>query len=93
MKKAKFKKKRSDKKMGNLEKNCFTIFVYLPYLFALISIGFLCIGLYLKTKKKNSKKILIISLACFIVGILIFLVPAILLIVIRFSSVQFSYWL
>ena len=42
--------------MGNLGKNIFTIFVYLPYLFVLISIGFLCMALHLKTKKTNSKK-------------------------------------
>ncbi|MDF2883946.1 MAG: hypothetical protein K0R54_4511 [Clostridiaceae bacterium] len=69
--------------MGSLEKSIYIIFVYLPYVFMLISIIFLFRGFYLKKHMKIVKKYFIISFVCFIMGIIIYLLPVILLAIIK----------
>lgn len=69
--------------MESFEESIYTIFVYSPYVFMLISTVFLFRGFYLKKHTKIGKKNLIISFACFIMGIIIYLLPVILLFIIK----------
>ena len=69
--------------MGSFEEGIYTILVCLPYVFMLTSIVFLLKGFYLKKHIKIGKKNFIISFVCFIMGILIYLLPVILLVIIK----------
>ena len=72
--------------MGNFEMGIFYTLLYLPYVLTLISIILLCRGFYLKKHKKSGKRYLIFSIVCFIMGIIIFLIPVILLLIIKLSE-------
>ncbi|MDF2884716.1 MAG: hypothetical protein K0R54_5286 [Clostridiaceae bacterium] len=69
--------------MGLFEESIYTALIYLPYALMLISIVFLFDGFYLKKHMKSGKRYFIISFECLIMAIFIFLIPVILLIIIK----------